>query len=181
MNASAFVVGPQSGTGAPALIELAQQLGFANVSAFSGRSAAEKQSALTPLVFFLCAAVADIKALKATADGLRNSRSDAIRFAPLIYFARSPGLDTIRACIQMGFDDVIALPAGDGVADRIMRQVGRLHVYYETDSYFGPDRRDRSGSSRETAADAAQFRRYEIMRSLETGIDVLHDDFQVVV
>ena len=106
---------------------------------------------------------------------------DAVRFAPLIYFARHPALDTIRACISMGFDDVIALPFGEGVSDRILRQIGRLHVYYETETYFGPDRRDRTAATREATPDAGQFRRYEIMRSPEKGIDVLHNDFQVVV
>ena len=181
MNASAFIVGPPSGAGTPALTELAHTLGFSKVSAFAGRSAAEKQSALTPLVFFFCAAVADLKSLKSTADGIRQSRSDAIRFAPLIYFARNLGLDTIRSCIQMGFDDVIALPFGDGVNERIMRQTGRLQIYYETDTYFGPDRRDRTASARDAVSDAGQFRRYEIMRSPEKGIVMLHDDFQLVI
>ena len=181
MNATAFIVGPPSGAGIPALTELAQALGFAKISAFLSRSEAEKQSALTPLIFFFCAAVGDLKSLKPTADGIRNSRSDSIRFAPLIYFARKPGVDTIRSCIQMGFDDVIALPFGDGVSDRILRQTGRLQVYYETDSYFGPDRRDRTATGREALSAEGQFRRYEIMRSPEKGIDVLHDDFQVVV
>jgi hypothetical protein len=180
LNASAFIVGPPSGAGTPALTELAHTLGFAKVSAFGGRSSAEKQSALTPLIFFFCAAVSDLKSLKTTADGIRNSRSDAVRFAPLIYFARNPALDTIRACISMGFDDVIALPFGEGVSDRILRQIGRLQVYYETDTYFGPDRRDRT-ATRDAAPDGGQFRRYEIVRSAEKGIDVLHNDFQVVI
>ena len=181
MNASAFIVGPPSGAGTPALTELAQSLGFGTVSPFTSRSGAEKQSALTPLVFFFCAAVADLKSLKLTAQGIRQSRNDAIRFAPLIYFARKPGLDTIKSCIQMGFDDVIALPFGDGVSERIMRQIGRLQIYYETDTYFGPDRRDRNAEARDTASSSPEFRRYEIVRSPEKGIDVLHDDFQVVV
>lgn len=180
MNASAFIVGPPSGAGTPALTKLAEALGFTSIFAFADRSTAEKQSARTPLVFFLCAAVGDLKSLKAMADGIRNSRADAIRFAPLIYFARNPGLDTIRACIQMGFDDVIAVPFGDAVQQRILRQVGHTQVYYETETYFGPDRRDRN-AARDTTADTSQFRRYEIMRSAEKGIDVLHDDFQVVI
>ena len=181
MNASAFIVGPPSGAGTPALIELARTLGFAKIAAFESRSAAESQSAQTPLLFFFCAAVADLKSLKATADSIRRSRSEVVRFAPLIYFARNPGLDTIRVCIQMGFDDVIALPLNGSVNDRIMRQVGRTQVYYETDTYFGPDRRDRAAADRDARHEAGNFRRYEILRSAEKGVAVLHDDFQVVV
>jgi hypothetical protein len=182
LNASAFVVGPPSGAGTPALIELAHALGFAKVAPFATRQSAEKQAMATPLVFFLFAAVGNLRNLKPTADGIRQSRSAALRFAPMIYFARKPDLDIIRGCIQMGFDDVIALPFGEGVNDRIMRQVGRMQVYYETASYFGPDRRDRNMSREQAVSGASgEYRRYEIVRSPEKGIDVLHDDFQVVV
>ncbi len=182
MNASAFVVGPQSGAGAPALIELAHALGFAKVAPFGTRPAAEKQAMTTPLVFFFFAAVGNLRSLKPTAEAIRQSRSSAIRFAPMIYFARKPDLDIIRGCIRMGFDDVIAVPFGEGVNERIMRQVGHMQVYYETEHYFGPDRRDRNATRQEAVSSAAgEYRRYEIVRSAEKGIDVLHDDFQVVV
>jgi hypothetical protein len=84
----------------------------------------------------------------------------------------------------MGFDDIIALPysAGD-LSERILRQVGRTHTYYETATYFGPDRRNRTGHERSTDSDhgGGQFRRIEIVRNPESGVAVLRDDFQVVV
>ena len=99
-------------------------------------------------------------------------------------FARDPDIETIKSCIKMGFDDVIALPFASGdIGDRIARQVGRIQTYYETSTYFGPDRRNRVGNSRSADSDhgGGQFRRIEIMRNPDTGIELLRDDFQVVV
>jgi hypothetical protein len=183
LNAAALVVGARNGATA-ALQELAHAVGFMPVERYAGIASAERQARETPLVFFLCAEVPDVAALKPTVDAIRFSISAELRFSPLIYFSRSLSVEGIRACIKMGFDDVIALPykAGD-LSERIFRQVGRTQVYYETATYFGPDRRNRMGNSRSTDSDhgGGQFRRIEIVRNALTGVDVLRDDFQVVV
>ena len=183
MNAAAFVVGPRDGASA-ALHDLAHAVGFMPVERYSGLARAEKQAHATPLMFFLCAEVSDVGTLKQTADAIRFSPNADLRFSPLLYFAHSASIDTIKACIRMGFDDVIALPysAGD-LSERIFRQVGRTQTYYETATYFGPDRRNRTGNSRSPDSDhgGGQYRRIEIIRSPETGVNVLRDDFQVVV
>ena len=183
LRASAFVVGPRDGAGA-ALMDLARALGFSPVQRYQGLTRAEKQTEMTPLVFFLCAAVPDFTTLKPMADAIRFSPSLKLRFSPLIYFARDPSLDEIKACIKMGFDDVIALPFASGdIGDRIGRQVGVVQTYYETSTYFGPDRRNRTGHERSTGSDhgGGQYRRIEIMRNSDTGIDVLSDDMPIVV
>ena len=181
MNAGAFVVGPE-GPVSDALFPLAQQAGLAPVQRYSGLANAEKQLAETPLVFFLCAAVPDIKTLKPMADAIRFSPSRRIRFSPLVYLVNSPSVEVIRACINMGFDDIIALPCPPRlVAERVARQIGQLCIYYETSTYFGPDRRGRIeadlGDPRR--GNGEQFRRIEIMRTVEAGIDVIKDDMQV--
>ena len=165
-------------------MDLARALGFMPVQRYQGLARAEKQTDDTPLVFFLCAAVPDVGTLKPMADAIRFSPSLKLRFSPLIYFARDPAIDEIKACIKMGFDDVIALPYASGdIGDRIARQVGSIKTYYETSTYFGPDRRNRAGSKRSSGSDhgGGQFRRIEIRRNPDTGIDVLRDDFEVVV
>jgi hypothetical protein len=183
LNASAFVVGPRDGASA-ALQDLARAVGFMSVERYAGLARAEKQVRLTPIVFFLCAEVADIQKLKPMADAIRFSPSLDLRFSPLIYFSRSLSTDATKQCIGMGFDDVIALPfKGGDLSERIFRQVGTTRTYYETATYFGPDRRNRVGSQRSTDSDhgGGEFRRIEIIRNPLSGIDVLRDDFQVVV
>jgi hypothetical protein len=183
LNAAALVVGARNGATA-ALQELAHAIGFMPVERYAGFASAERQARETPLVFFLCAEVPDVETLKPTADAIRFSISAELRFSPLIYFSRSLSIESIRACIKMGFDDVIALPykAGD-LSERVFRQVGRTQIYYETATYFGPDRRNRLGNARSADSDhgGGQFRRIEIVRNAMTGVDVLRDDFQVVV
>jgi hypothetical protein len=153
-------------------MDLAHAIGFESVQRYQGLARAEKQSLKTPLIFFLCAPTKDVRTLK-------------LRFLPLIYFALDPSVDTVKQCIAMGFDDVIALPiGGDDAGDRIARQIGRIMTYYETATYFGPDRRNRTGGpERSTGSDhgGGQFRRIEIVRNPDTGIDVISDDMQVVV
>jgi hypothetical protein len=136
-------------------------------------------------VFFLCAPTKDVRTLKPMADAVRFSPSLKLRFLPLIYFAIDASVDTVKQCIAMGFDDVIALPAGgDDVSDRIARQIGRIQTYYETATYFGPDRRNRTGGARRTTESdhgGGEFRRIEIVRNPDTGIDVISDDMQIVL
>lgn len=182
MRASALIVAPRGPAG-DSLSTLAHGLGFAGVRYYAGIAAAARQVDETPLVFFLCAPVKDVHALKGVANAVRFSDDLRLRFSPLVYFCPDPSAESIRACIGMGFDDIIALPyAGGDLGERIRRQVGQTQTYYETATYFGPDRRNRIGAPRSSESDhgGGEFRRIEIVRS-EAGVDVLRDDFQVVL
>lgn len=178
MRAYAYIVGPQDGPGA-ALAEMAQGLGFAGVSSFTTIAQAEQQTLSTPICYFLFAATEDVAALRPVADSIRFSASRRLRFSPLIYFSESPSAESINTCINMGFDDVITMPFTQRrVLERMVRQVGRNLVYYETASYFGPDRRNRITATGKPAESrlGGQFRRLEIVRNLMSGINVLRDD-----
>ncbi|MEP7240327.1 MAG: hypothetical protein ABI697_05530 [Devosia sp.] len=182
MNAAAFIVGPQDGAGA-ALSDLGRRLGFSPLQPYVSLRQSLKQADQTPLLFFLFAAVANVSSLKPVANALRFSNEQSLRFAPLIYFASELSEETIRGCIAMGFDDVIALPYANGdIGARLGRQMGETKTYYETSTYFGPDRRNRVGPQRSLGSDhgGGQFRRIEIVRSAQ-GINVLRDDFQVML
>jgi hypothetical protein len=163
---------------------MARRLGFETVMPFTGVGTAEQQLLKTPLCYFLFAAVNDVATLKPAADAIRFCSSRKVRFSPLIYFSESPSLDAIRACANMGFDDVITLPFTHArVVDRLTRQLDTPFVYYETSGYFGPDRRGRLPADLGTAKRGmgGQHRRLEIVRSLLDGVNVLRDDVQVAV
>ena len=143
MNAAAFVVGPREGAGAM-LFDLAQALDFLSILPFRSVLEAERVADHIPLCFFLFAEVQDVRKLVAPARAIRFAGGRRVRFSPLVYFSRNPSIETIKACISMGFDDVITEPfRASRVAPRLMRQVDTELVYYETSSYFGPDRRRR--------------------------------------
>lgn len=178
MKATAFVVGPLDGPGA-AIVDLARRLSFGNVLPYGGLAQAEQQASITPVCYFLFAAVPDVDTLRGVAEAIRFSPSRRIRFSPLIYFSESPHVETITRCINMGFDDIITMPFTRArMAERIERQVGQNLVYYETPGYFGPDRRDRVTAPRRAGETriGGQFRRLEIVRNLLTGISVVRDD-----
>ncbi|ODT78611.1 MAG: hypothetical protein ABS76_23090 [Pelagibacterium sp. SCN 64-44] len=178
MRAYAYIVGPPDGPGA-ALAEMAQGLGFAGVSPFSTIAQAEAQTQSTPICFFLFAATEDPASLRGVADSIRFSPSRRLRFSPLIYVSESPSVEAISACLNMGFDDIITMPfTRRRLLERITRQVGTSLVYYETASYFGPDRRNRITAPGRPAESrlGGQFRRLEIVRNLLSGINVLRDD-----
>jgi hypothetical protein len=184
MQACAFVVGPGDGRGA-ALRSLARQVGFEAVYPYRDIADAERQSASSPLIFFLFAAVDRLGKLTRVGEAVRQSQSQRVRFAPMIYFAETPSLDTIRACINIGFDDIITLPVAlSRVEERLERQLYRAVTYYETPTYFGPDRRNRLGheshghSGRGTGG---QYRRLELVRNPGAGIEILRDDTHVMV
>lgn len=178
MRAYAYVVGAEGGPQA-GLLDLARGLGFGGVSAFSTMGQAEQQAQTTPLCYFLFAATGDLATLRGVAEAVRFSKVRRLRFSPLIYFAESPSVDAINTCINMGFDDIITMPfTRKRVLERVARQVGQNLVYYETASYFGPDRRGRNGPQA-VAHDnrtGGAFRRLEIVRSLISGVNVLRDD-----
>jgi hypothetical protein len=178
MKAAAYIVGPLDGPGA-GLMEMARRLEFSAVLPYAGIAQAEQQSNLTPVCFFLFAAVPDVAALRGVSDAIRFCPSRRIRFSPLIYFSESPSIETITRCINMGFDDVITMPfTRVRVTERINRQIGRNLTYYETAGYFGPDRRDRVTAPKRAAESrlGGQFRRLEIVRNLLTGVNVVRDD-----
>lgn len=178
MRAHAYVVGPLDGPGA-ALLDMARDLGFAGVTPYGGVATAEQQTLVTPICFFLFAAVDDVARLRPVAEAIRFSPTRRLRFSPLIYFSESPSIDALNACIGMGFDDVITMPFTRArVKERMDRQVGRNLTYFETANYFGPDRRGRgvAPAGVRNSRGSGQFRRLEIIRSLLNGINVVRDD-----
>lgn len=182
MKASAYIVGPRDGPGL-ALAGLAGKLGYEPVAFYGGVTRAEKQAQQTPTCFFFFAAVDDPKTLSPVARAIRFSSSRRLRFSPLIYFADSPSRETIEACIEMGFDDVIALPFDtERVAARLARQIDTPLVYFEASGYFGPDRRGRiadlSTEPRVNAKAGGPYRRLEILRTLGYGVTVLRDEWR---
>ncbi|KRA96603.1 hypothetical protein ASD83_16030 [Devosia sp. Root685] len=180
MKAYAYVVGPQDKAW-QTLFDMAGALGFAGVSDFRGLNQVEQQAGETPVCYFLFSAAVDLSALRPVADAIRFSASRAIRFSPMVYCAEDPSVETTMACINMGFDDIVALPQSQPkLRQRLARQIGHSLVFYETAGYFGPDRRNRVAALEPNPSMTrvgGPFRRLEIVRNLLDGVSVLRDEF----
>jgi hypothetical protein len=175
-------VGPRRGA-AGALFDLAARLEFESVLGYASVAEVERHAGETPIAFFLFAEMQALDELRPTTEAIRSARNLNLRFAPLVYFSASPSIETVKTLIGMGFDDVIAGPFSPlRVRPRLARQLDAPLVYYETTSYFGPDRR-RDGAPRPEGErrGGGQFRRIEIIRRPGHGIDVISDDLQVMV
>jgi len=179
MKAYAYVVGPQD-MAWQALFDTANELGLAGVSDYRGLWQVEQQSGETPVCFFLFSAVKDLAQLRPVADAIRFSPSRQVRFSPMVYCAEELSVETTMACINMGFDDIVALPQSKAkLRQRLNRQIGQNLVFYETQGYFGPDRRNRVAQRAQQVPNrlGGPFRRLEIVRNLLDGVSVLSDDF----
>ena len=182
MKAFAYVVGPRRGPAA-AISDLATRMRFQSVIPYEGVRQLERQID-PPLAFVLFAETPDVNDFASAAQAIRFSSERRVRFSPLIYLCHGPSLETMRRLIDMGFDDVIIGPfAVTSVTARLKRQLDTPLTYYETSSYFGPDRRGRLApdAGHERRGEGGSFRRLEIIRRVSTGISVVEDEDQVMI
>ena len=141
MDCTAFLVGLDNKQGSIAY-ETAQRAGFSTIKPFTSLADVEKQTVNSAICFFLFEEVSDILSLSETIKPIRLCKRHDVRFFPLIYLCDEPSSDIIRQCISNGFDDIIVNPkTNSNIKQRLIKQLDSIITYFETDSFFGPDRR----------------------------------------
>ncbi|MCF6343464.1 MAG: hypothetical protein L3J15_02140 [Devosiaceae bacterium] len=124
------------------LQNIAQQAKFLTINTHFSIEDIEQQTAHTPVCFILFEHTSDIMVYEELVKEIRSCKRHNIRFFPLIYLCEKPIPAVIRRCITIGFDDVIAGPFDNNpIRKRLMMQFNCEIVYFETPTYFGPDRR----------------------------------------
>jgi len=83
--------------------------------------------------------------------------------------------------VNAGFDDILTIPwVASSIKDRLAKQVNTKNIYYETNSYFGPDRcrynldegmRNANGP----LPSGHGYRRYEFIRNKFAGVQITQD------
>lgn len=122
-----------------ALVALGERVGFGSVTPFS-ESQTDDPAHKVP--FFLVHYGLGNAAKKLLLSRLRSAPTNNVRFAPVILFIPDGPSEEILFYIGMGFDDVICLPENSHIlASRLATQLGQEHVFIETRTYLGPDRR----------------------------------------
>jgi len=180
VQATAFIVGQEEGV-SEGIMDLCMEIGFRAVVRFSKIEQAEQQVKRTPICYFLFSAEGDEEQFASVSKAVRFSRNRQVRFAPMVCFAENPSQSMVRMCIQEGFDDIVAPPFS---AKRVARRFNSLLecrlMFYETPTYFGPDRRKRLGKLKSITSargSGGKHRRIEITRNVDSGINILHDHF----
>jgi PleD family two-component response regulator len=157
------------------LRRVAQRAGFTNCAdLLTGEGTIDANCPVR--YFFVHFRVADEEILS-TMAAVRGSTDDNTRFSPFVMIIDDCDYEIILKYIRYGFDDVISLPEkADILAHRIEALLRTEHTYFETRTYFGPDRRrleispdigDRRNSS------GGKHTRYRFTRDPEAGILIM--------
>lgn len=157
-----------------ALLSLGAKVGFGSVTTYADAEAAGKSA--HRLLFFLVHFGIGLAAKKQLLAELRGSPFDNIRFAPVVVFVPDGPGDDMLLHIEMGFDDVICLPENSHVlSSRLSGQIGQEHLFIETESYLGPDRRrmELPGQSHPGRTGGFEHTRLTILRTAEAGVRVV--------
>ena len=102
--------------------------------------------------------------------------SKEVCFSPIVVIADDCTVERIAHFVQLGVDDVITLPEKrDALIQRLGAQLWSEHLYIETESYFGPDRRrlDTKSHADERRVGLASYARFVIQRIPERGTKVV--------
>jgi hypothetical protein len=133
---NAFIIAP-SRTETTQLEHLAERVGFGDIA-----SSFSPQRLIHTLTFFLLHYRLSEVAMHRVIDEVRNSEDVETRYAPIVLISDDCPVDRLLGYIQLGFDDVIALPEKrEELESRLAGQLHSEQIYYETDDYLGPDRR----------------------------------------
>lgn len=159
--------------------DIAADLGFAAVRPYACIADSNRISKVHPINFFLFDYSPEFEKTKAWIDEIRNCHHLRVRFSPLICFVESPSQEIIIECVNAGFDDILTLPwSARKFKDRLFKQVKHKNIYFETDTYFGPDRSRYTKEHQHSGAvptPGLGFRRYEFVRDKQYGVQILQD------
>ncbi|TDQ67437.1 hypothetical protein ATL17_1450 [Maritalea mobilis] len=108
---------------------------------------------------------------------VRQHKHERHRFSPMILLARDLSRQQIHDYVAMGLDDILQFPCSLKFMDaRLKRQISKPLKYYETEDYFGPDRRrsqDELPQQGEQRKGQSDYRRYLIQRDPFKGSHIL--------
>jgi len=157
-----------------ALIEIGEKVGFGAVTDhvhFGGNDWLAH-----PLLFFLVHHAIGTKAKVALLDRVRHASTVNICFAPVVLFIQDGKQEEVGPFIDMGFDDVVCLPEDSLVLSRrLATQFSREHLYVETRTYLGPDRRrmEAPGHTRPDRTGTHDHAQLSVLRTPEHGVQIL--------
>ncbi len=175
-NCRAYVVA-QTAPQNRSLLHLAERVGFGFIGTVFGEHAVSVSAVEPGLAFFLIHHLVPDSAMTAMMSRIRGNENGLLRYAPILLVVRDCPPETVIKYVRMGYNDVLTLPQKrEEIIARLLAQLTGEHLYIETESYFGPDRRrlDLDGN-----ASDARFRpgsphmRIFITRSVRNGVQVV--------
>lgn len=157
------------------LVLLAHKAGFGSVQELN--EAPEIKRPEFTLTYFLINYLLSDETKSRLIRRLRRSPSAKIRYAPIIAIGGDVEFEVVLRHIGLGFDDFVCLPEQINlVTNRLISQLDQPQVYFETATYFGPDRRRMEAPApahRLRQSTAHSHTRVTLKRSVKHGIEIL--------
>ncbi len=108
---------------------------------------------------------------------VRSSREDNIRFMPIIVLLDTSKESAVQEFLNLGCDDILIYPCSAKViAHRLKQQVRKPRDFYETEQYFGPDRRIHAPNQEHPDrrnGEGSTYKHIVIERSVDGGIKII--------
>ena len=161
--------------------DLLLQAGFKESRMFPRNPAALTKHRNGPLPFvFIHSSVGPAYAQRAFTF-IRAHTDASVRFLPIVVLTETRDAATILKFIELGCDDIITMPlTAAALMERLKRQVGHPLDYFQTDTYFGPDRRQHEATRDSTNEARGKgdhfFRHFSIQRHLQHGVTIIDTD-----
>ena len=126
------------------MYNLARQMGLRECQPFSNKTLSLTRYRRGPMPFILLHSnTTESKLIEAVAS-VRAHNELILRFLPIIMISEETGSQNVLKYIQMGCDDIVLHPCTAAtLAARFAQQLDRPIDFYQTETYFGPDRRTR--------------------------------------
>ena len=172
---SAYILGADNAA-VMRLDGLVRSAGFPQARRFvSASDIAQRRHARIAFVFLDEAL--DPATVAAVRADIRGCAESDLRFMPIVQFSRDVSAKARRAKASLGFDDVIDPESTAGeIARRLEMQLDRNRDYFETATYFGPDRRLGRSADAGTGLVVHPCRHYVIRRSPVSGIRLVRQE-----
>lgn len=110
---------------------------------------------------------------------VRSSADENIRFMPIVVLLDASLESEVQEFLQLGCDDIIIYPcSAKTITQRLVQQVNTQRDYFQTDNYFGPDRRQlgmNEDHPERRGGKESSFRHMVISRAITGKIEIVSD------
>ncbi|MGJ8528009.1 hypothetical protein [Maritalea sp.] len=175
LNRCSALVFSDDGSWSEAFCSNLKTVGFLKTHCVGDFEALERTISKHRINFCFFSQMGRMDQLRAATQAVRVY-GDEIRFSPLFLMAREISQQELGQYLSVGFDDIVQSPCTlDTLRSRIKRQLNNVHNYYETEQYFGPDRRrnEQADHQHKARTGMVPYRRYSIRRDVFKGVEIM--------
>lgn len=163
------------------MYNLMRQAGFKDTRQFPNNGSMLSEFRHGPLPFIFVHSTLPIALAQTSFLAVRTHPDVSLRFLPIIVIAEKCDTRKLLQFIQLGCDDIITMPlTAANILTRLKHQVGVGKDYYQTETYFGPDRRQHKITVNRTHSGRGKgdhfFRHFLIQRHVTRGITILNTE-----